>query len=269
MLATILSASRPFHPGTPWGLFRFESPESGGPAGDPVDTADPVSDPGLEAGADDPVQPSAAAPEPAAPAWGPGTPEFDFELEQAIDARLGQYQEPQQQDDYQGGPELDPFSDEFGQQLVGTFGQMLEQALETRLGPIQQTHEAQQIAEGKQQSLDTFSQFSDLGDFDHEEAFTRAQEAFTGYLNQYGPRYADQFTHRALREAAERQASLERKFEERGAERYKQQMATAAGRGGGEPGVAGGGVRPEPEASSYDEVIARWDARRAAGAHQS
>lgn len=275
MSNTILPAtSAPFHPGTPWELFRFETPEAAAPSAGPVSPADPAAAPSIsgtpdpEAGAA-PAEPSAAAPEAATPAWGPDSPEFQIAVDQAIAAQIARYQQPQYDDDPGAGIELDPWSDDFGQQLVGTFSDMLNQALEQRLGPIQQERVERLVADGTQQSLDTFATFEDLGEFDHDEAFGRAQEIFSAYAATYGSRYASQFTGRALREAAEQQAALERKIEERGVERYKAQLAAAAGRGDGEPGVGGSAVRPpSQEGESYDDVIARWDARQRAGAFQ-
>lgn len=262
------SAHVPFHPGTPWGLFHFETPDVAAPAAAPdVDTAPPAADP--EAGADAAGQPSAAAPAQAAPAWGPDSPEFQMMLDRAVEERLGGYAPA---DDGQGagfGIELDPFSDNFGEQLVGTFAQLLDQALDQRLGPIQQHHEESLKSEGKQEAFGLLDSFAgELGEFDKEEAFNRAQGLFASYLEQYGPRYAEQFTTRALREAAQRQAQLERRIGERAVERYKEQLANAAGRQGGDLGVAGGGSRPPETGGSYDDVIRRWDARRHAPAVQ-
>lgn len=272
MSNAILSAtSAPFHPGTPWELFRFETPEAGAPAATaPVEAPAVSGTPDPEVGAD-PSVPSAAAPEPAAPTWGPDSPEFQIALDQAVAQRLAGYQQQTQHDQggYEPGFELDLFADDAGQQIAGMFGQMLNQALDQRLGPIQAAHVESIVERGTQESHATLESFADLGEFDRDEAFSRARAIYADYSATYGP-HAARFTDRVLREAAEQQAAYERRIEARGVEAYKAQLAAAHGNGQGDPGVAGGAVRPQSrEGESYDQVIARWEARQRAGAFQT
>lgn len=269
---TRTTALAPFHPGTPWHLFNFESPESAAPAVAEPAAAEPASDP--EAGA---VEEPSAAVDPATPAWGPDqfeSPEFRFAVDQAAQQYLAQQQQAQQPWEQQQGPALEPpepWSDNYAvemQQYLDARDQRLIEAIQGTLGPVTESFEQAQVKEGRAESLRTFDTFSDLGDFDREEAFSRAQTVFTDYVQRYGPEYAGQFTGRALREAAEKQASYEKTVGDRAVERYRQSLEAAAGRGGGDPAVSGTGSRGEEAAGSYDDVLARWDARRQAGAHQ-
>ena len=262
----LTTTSAPFHPGTPWELFRFETPELGA-GGDPgAGVVDPPADPGLSdplAGAADP-DPSAAAPGPAAPTWGPDSPEFLAAVDDALGLRLGalQQQEPPYAGHADPGFEIDPFSDDFGPTLIGAFGQMLEQALEQRLGPIERDHTERLVDQGRAESMQTFASFQDLGEFDHDQAFTRAQDIYTGLAQQFGVAGAERFTGHALRQAAEQQRQFEQRIEERAIARYRGELEAAAGRpGGAEPPVSGGAHRPTEQADSYDAVTARYEAR--------
>lgn len=236
-------------------LFMFEMHTDAG-AGDPGAAAEPAAavDPGAGA---EPVTPGAAAPAPAsAPGWTPDDPEFLFAVDQAVQARLAGY--GQQQQPEEPGLQLDPWAEDYGQQLAGLIAAVVGQ----QMAPLQAAYEAQQVEAGNQQAQSILGGFTDLGAYDKAQAFSRAQDIFTGMVNQYGPEYATVFEQRALRQAAEQQASFEKTVREQAIADYKQQLAQAAG--GGEQvdvGVAGAAGEITGAPKTYDEVIARWGNR--------
>lgn len=229
----------------------------------------------LEAGAAE--EPSAAV-EPATPAWGPEaleTPEFRYAVDQAARDYLAQQQGQWEQPQYQQGPEAprppEPFSDNYEAEMDAYLeyrDQRLIEAIQGTLAPVTESYEQSQIQQGTAQSMSTFATYTDLGEFDHQEAFNRAQGVFADLVGRYGPQYANEMAPRALRDAAVRQAAYEKQIGDRAVARWQQSMQDATNRGAAEPGVAGTGARTDGEAHSYDEVIARYDARRRAGAHQ-
>lgn len=250
--------TRPFPPATPWEMLRFESPEAGG--------APAVADPAPADPAPADTAPADPAPTDTAPAAttpqgliDPSGPEFQALIDGALEARMramgADAAQGGQPDD--GGFALDPFDENYGTNLT----RMVHGAIQQAIAPIMQQQQAGLEDQGKGEILSQFGTMGDLGEFDREAAFARAQELYGQYAGTYGERFADASADRIIREAAQTQASYEKQIEERGVARYKAELAAAAGNGAGDLGVGGGAAPASAPANSYDEVVNRWVGR--------
>src|SRR5206468_9695745 len=107
-------------------------------------------------------------------------------------AQMGLYDpEDEEGDGTPAGPgfQLDPFADDFAEQLAARDAWLLDQydqRLQQRFAPYEAQQDARVRAEGKQHTLDQFAAMTDLGKFDHERAFVRAQELAAGVIQRFG-----------------------------------------------------------------------------------
>ncbi|MBA2370734.1 MAG: hypothetical protein H0V71_03700 [Chloroflexi bacterium] len=199
-------------------LFHFEFPEAGG--GDiPLDGREP-----------------APAPEaPAEPAWtGPSQEEWtQYQSEQAgmreylsqQQAAQQQYQQPQGQQ----SPQIDPFSDDFSQQLEAFMGQALQQ----HLAPYQQWQEQQQLGEAEERALDILEDnISREGDYlDNEKALTAARALANVYYSEEASRMGagPEAAEAALQRAATTVREYEKAVSDAAIARHTNQLRTLSG----------------------------------------
>lgn len=208
---------RPFHPGTPWHLFRFEAPEASAPAA--------VAEPS--------AAPEAPAEVPAAQEWG-GVSRDEWEgLQQQHAALLNWAQQQAAQAQQQQGrsevPRPDPFADDFQEQL--------DRYIEAKTAPFQRTHEEMELAAGEELAHDIIADnIAREGDFLHEGSKERAFQLARSFMPQAVQRYG--YTDRAGEAALELACKAVREWEDAVGKAYHErqtnQLATLAG------------ARPEP-----------------------
>lgn len=153
--------------------------------------------------------------------------------------------------------ELDPFSDNYQQQLE----QMIDARAQQMIAPYQQAAEymqQQQASAWVDQNLDQAMvgyKAPDGADGDRQAVLYAAA----------GFRAVTGDDSRAIVAARDYMVEHDRKVGESYVEAYKQSIS-GNGTGGSHsgPGVAGAAVTIEPKATSYDEVLARWEGLSAA-----
>lgn len=223
------------------------------------------------------VTPSAAATD-AAPAWTPESPEF----RQAVAEMAGQeaerrfqqlLHEAQQEQQYaaepQGPPPVDPFSDDYSEQLAAREQWMIEQItgqMQQAIQPLLQSHQQQVSAEGQAGMKDILADLASReGDFNQDAAFQVRDAFLRDAVDQYGPNM--RAAEIGLANAAKFVRGLEQAAEQRGYEKGKNYAATLAGVPG-EPaaGVSGAasGAQTLPEANSLSDVTKRYAQQAAA-----
>lgn len=232
-------------------LFHYEAPEDGGSA--------PIA----EATAAEPAAPT----ESAAPAetWAPSREEW--EALQSGYGQMAQYlqslQRPGQQAEPQGFqlPPLDPWAEDFEQQLVARdqamleqFQGMMQQALGQYVGPLQSWAQQQQLAEGEALVEDIYHDLiqRDGELLETEDAFDLAHALGNALLSEEAERrgYGTRAAEAAIERAVGMIRARDEKIAQAAVERYKNEMAGLAG-APREPGVEGaaaqvvGGERPD------------------------
>lgn len=262
--------------------FMFEAADTfGGEDATPAAAADDGA--GASPTAADAPVPSGG--DPPAPSWA-DTLEFREAVAAAADSRfqqaLEQYGVSQAADPDDDGdafdvPQLDPYSEDFGSQLATTLQQIVNQALEQKLQPIEQRfQQADQLAEQERLEagnarirdvLHDIQQRPDgLGEFalpdSEQEAIDRANSLFERFQRAYGfgPKAAELAIEEAYRQTRERENVLM----EKGVERYKNQLATLSS-APAHPGTAAAGVQQAPgEFTSLADLGRQMDMRRRA-----
>lgn len=266
--------------------FHFESPDglSGGTP-DPAATPEPTAVDG-GAGAD-PTAVAAPVPsggEPPAPPW---TDSLEFReavaaaAMQQQQALLEQYGIGQDPEPLVGDPDkpdpalLDPYSEDFGANLVSTLEQRMQAMLDAKLSPLEQR--LQQQAEREQQEMQeegrerikdvltaVQAKPDSLGEFQHadseQQAIDLAETLFGRYQAAYGngPKAAEMAIEAAYRQVRERENQLILK----GEELYKNRLATLAG-APAVPGAPVAGVQQTPtEFGSVAELGRYLDRQR-------
>lgn len=220
------------------------------------------------------VTPSAAATD-AAPAWTPDSPEF----RQAVAEMAGQeaerrfqqllHEAQEQQYEPQGPPPVDPFSDDYSEQLAAREQWMIEQItgqMQQAIQPLLQSHQQQVSAEGQAGMKDILADLAAReGDFNQDAAFQVRDAFLREAVDQYGPNM--RAAEIGLANAAKFVRGLEQAAEQRGYEKGKNYAATLAGVPG-EPaaGVSGAtsGAQTLPEANSLSDVTKRYAQQAAA-----
>lgn len=203
--------SRPFHPGTPWHLFRFEAPEAGGPAA----VAEPAA-PVIEGGGGEPA------------GWvGPSQEQWETQQQQL--AALSHWAQQRaaleaQQARGQEIPRPDPFSD--------TFQEDLDRYIEAKTAPFQQTYEQMELAAGEELAHDIIADnIAREGDFIHEGskqlAFQLSRSFLPQAIQRYG--YTDKAGEAALEMACKHVRSLESQIGTAYHERQINQLHTLSG----------------------------------------
>ena len=222
-------------------LFHLEFP--GDPAGAPPPVGEPAGEPQGEPQGE--------------PAWtGPSRDEWGSVLgfiqqqqqeraayEQQQAAQYQQQQEPQH-------VQLDPFADNFGEQLSGFFQDQLQQ----HLSPVQQFIQEQQMGEGEERALDILEDVvSKDGDFlDNERAFASARALANVYFAEevqrhgYGPAAAEA----ALVRAAGEVRAYEQHVREQALSQHSNHLATLTG-AATEPGSVYGQGFQERQVPDY------------------
>lgn len=202
--------SRPFHPGTPWHLFRFEAPEAGAPAA----VAEPAA-PAGEAGGE--------------PTTWVGPSQEQWEQQQQQLAALSHWAQQRaaleaQQARGQEIPRPDPFSD--------TFQEDLDRYLESRMAPLLSTHEQMELAAGEELAHDIIADnIAREGEFLHEGskqlAFQLSRSFLPQAIQRYG--YTDRAGEAALEMACKHVRDLESQIGTAYHERQINQLHTLTG----------------------------------------
>lgn len=212
---------RPFHPGTPWELFRFESPEVGTPAA----VAEPAA-------------PEEPAGEPAAPEWA-GPSREDWEASQQSQRELLAWAAEQAQ--RAGRPEpltVSPFDDDFMSQL--------DRYLDQRLAPISQFQQGMEQQQGEDYALDVIAdnaaQHGEFygGDQSNRNVLAQARELLPDAIRRFGD------TPKAGEFAIEQACKSVREYEEAiGKSYHERQVNQLTGLAGAprEPGGAAGAAQ--------------------------
>lgn len=255
-------------------LFYFD-PDDG--AGSGVATASAEADPSaaVSSGGAEPEAAGGAPSAEAAPAWaGPSQDEWGevvgalgYLASQIPLEQQTQIAAEQQSAGEPVGLSLDPFADDFGDNL----GQLLDQRLEAlvgrleqRLDPLVQSHEREQIGEAEQRALDIIGDIESRdGEFlsgdDARHAVRALAETLVGETRQRfgpGPRAAEA----ALSRAAQIVRGIEKSVSDKAVEQYRNQLSNVGG-ARQEPGISGAAVSNP----SVDGVSAETLGRRIAG----
>lgn len=249
--------------------------EAGGEAGAAPSPESAATPPGAPEG--EAVTPAAATE--TAPAWTPESPEFrqavaemaGQEAERRFQQLLYEAQQEQQQTDQQtqGPPPVDPFSDDYSEQLAAREQWMIEQItgqMQQAIQPLLQSHQQQVSAEGQAGMKDILADLAAReGDFNQDAAFQVRDAFLRDAVDQYGPNM--RAAEIGLANAAKFVRGLEQAAEQRGYEKGKNYAATLAGVPG-EPaaGVSGAtsGAQTLPEANSLSDVTKRYAQQAAA-----
>lgn len=250
-----------------WGrqLFHHDVDDIGGTTA--------VADPSVEAGGDPAgdAAPALPAADPAAPpAWAPSRDEWEeqqAELAQLRQFLLSQQQQPDPGDPLGSGDQgrvvIDPFSDDFGDQLAGFLGQFLDQRLaplHQRLEPIVHGYQTQAAQEAEARVTDVITDYAASQGIEFLEggdaaARQLAEALLPDYRARFGP--GQRAAEAALHKAVDTIADLQRRAEQRGEQRFKNQLGDVTG-ALAEPGSAGTGVRTVPDARDETDLVDRW-----------
>ncbi len=220
----------PFHPGTPWEMFRFELPEMGAPA---------------VAELSEPAEPLEAAPEP--PSWaGPSREEWEG-LQQQNAALLSWAQQRAEAEAAQAQERatFDPFNEDPDT--------LLRQIIREEIAPIAQAHEEMDLAAGQELAYDVIADnVAREGDFLHEGSQERAFQLARAYLPNAIQRFG--YTDKAGEQALEMACKAVREWESQVGKAYhERQMNQLASLSGAprEPGV--GGAATQIQAGPYSQ----------------
>ena len=220
------TGSAPFHPGTPWDLFRFEAPGAGAPAIAEPAAAPAAGDPGVDPGM------GGGDPSP----WSGVTQDQWEEQQHRLHALTSWAQQvaAAQAQGGQGEPvRFDPFSDDADQQI--------RQIIEEAIGPLQQSHEEMSLAAAQELAFDVIDDYvAREGEFLHEGSRELAFRLAKGFLPQAMQRYghSDRAGEVALEQACKHVRELEESIGKSYHERQTNQLATLAG-ARTEPGAPG------------------------------
>lgn len=245
---------------------------AGGEAGAVLSPESAATPPGAPEG--EAVTPAAATE--TAPAFTPESPEFRHavadmageEAERRFQQLLHEAQ-AQQGMEQQGPPPVDPFSDDYSDQLAAREQWMIEQItgqVQQAIQPLIQSHQQQQSAEGQAGMKDILADIAAReGDFNQGAAFEVRDSFLREAVEQYGP--SMRAAEIGLANAAKFVRQLESGAEARGYEKGKNYASTLAGVPG-EPaaGVSGAasGAQTMPEANSLSDVTKRYAQQAAA-----
>ena len=240
--------------------------------------------PPAPAGADPPAGPtgSEGSPSPvaAAPAWAGPTEEEWLENQQMLRGvhgalqGLGQQQPAQQYGGYDGGQpsyQLDPFADNFGEQLMHLLwanNQAAVQQIQGLIAPIFAHTEQQINGEAEQRALDMFSDFEARGgEFTKPEGVDLTLTSIARNLAdvlypQAEARYGDgpRAVQAAVDMAAKQVRALENALIAVGVQRTQAQWGKRANLGG-EPGGGGAGYQGASDADTELDAARRMMAR--------
>lgn len=227
-------------------LFHFEAPEAGG-GGEPTAVSEPVA-------------PEAATPEPAAePSWAFTRDDYETlqqqqeQLSQGLAYIASSLQNGQQRTpEPQAGPELpqlDPFAEDFAEQLAYRDQAIMQQvvsALRQEIAPLTQFQQQQQLAEGEELAYDILADnVSQFGEFvEQDTAFEQARALANVFLEEeaerygMGPRAGEAALVRAANAIRERDNALS----QAAVEKYKNELAGLSG-APAEPAAAGAGAQ--------------------------
>lgn len=161
--------------------------------------------------------------------------------------------------------QLDPFADDYGQNLQGMIQQNNQQLLgqiQQIVAPLMQNMEQQASEEGQQLLRDALADVTTrTGDFHSDKGKAAAEKVFDLYKNDAAQRYG--VSNRALEYAAGQAASFVREIEqaawEAGRESYKNERATLVN-APRDAGAGASGVRVNPGYDGLDElgIADRW-----------
>lgn len=251
-------------------IFTLEASEDGG--GGPAPAGDPA------AVAPEPIAPEAAPPDGAPPVDPVQTggdsitlsrAELESFLAEELDARLAAQQYAPPIPGATPGPmaqgfdptALDPYSEDFGQNLLAAMQGIVQQAI----SPVAQTFEQQayqaQIAQGEQYAqdiiADALASGADVSDAGKEAIRPFAEAFMPQAVKRYGesPRAAEMAIHMAI----DHVRSIEKAAAERALAQHTNYTASLAGAPAGEPGGAPSAAVPgQPQKYlSPDELVAR------------
>lgn len=254
-------------------LDETQAPAESGEAGADLS---PAADAAASSGADEGAS-SAPATE-AAPAWNVDDPAFRTAVEDAADAMVQARLAPLMQQLEQGTPQqqqaaaeqiqelgdLNPFDDDFGQNLDARFAQMqqmMQEMVQQVQAPLQEQQQQAEAArlDGLVADLiaDDVARNGDLS----EKGVELLNAVGVQILPEFSQRYG-QGSPRALEATIQKAGSIVREFakmeREAGAEAYKNETATLAGvRGEPAAGLAGtSGSQTTPDVGSWDSFRA-------------
>lgn len=210
--------------------------------------------------------------------------EFREAVAAAAESRLQTLLEGQTPDDSQPDPgqqfdpaALDPYSEDFGTNLLGALEQRMQALLDAKLSPIEQSFQQQAMereraaveagTEGLKDVLaDIQARPNSLGEFEdpsgQEEAIKLARELSPRYFQAYGQ--TDRAAELALEDAYKQVRTREMALMSKGEERYKNQLATLSG-APQQPGTGAVGIEQVPDEFRSIADMGRWmDQRRQA-----
>ena len=165
--------------------------------------------------------------------------------------------------------ELDPFSDDYGQQLAQLIAQSQQstmQQIQQLLSPLLSQHEAAADAEGQQRIKDIIADITNReGDLTNEgkgAVESIAPLFLEQFENTYGP--GARAAEMALGQAAKVIRSIETSAATKAVERYKNELSTIGG-ARGVPAGGASGVEGGPRPTSIIDAGRRFAERHAAG----
>ena len=168
--------------------------------------------------------------EPVEPAWAPSQDEWQ-QISDAVghlaqlEQQRAQVYQPQPGD--QNQIDIDPFGENFGEQLRGVIRQ--------ELTPYQEFQQSVAIGEAEERAMDILSDLASKdGDFDKDVARLRAEQMLPEMTAKYGP--GVKAAEAALEAAAQQQRAYEQKLYEQAVAKHTNHLATLSG-APGEPGT--------------------------------
>ena len=201
----------------------------------------------------DPLAPAEPVAEPAEPAWaGPSADEWG-QVTQTLGYLADLAQQSQAPGEGQQYAAIDPFADNFGEQLSGYIGR----AFEEHLGPIKEWQQGQMLGEAEERALDIIED-----DVSRNGEFMLGEKAFEGiralanvFMSEesqrygYGPKAAES----ALARAASEWRAYEKELAQKAIEQHMNQLTNLAG-AGREPGASSLGVSQQFQPTPGDEL---------------
>ncbi len=186
-------------------------------------------------------QPGAAPVEPAEPV-AEEIPAWAQSMQEQVNWMAQQFQEPEPEPRYDYGqqqgppqdfqaPQIDPFAENFGEQLAGYIGQAVQQSL----APLAEWQYGQQLSEAEERAYDILEDIASReGDFmQKDQAFAAARALANSYMPEEAQRYGwgPQAAEAAIARAAADVRAYETAVREAAIQQYNNQIARLDGAG--------------------------------------